>query len=548
MSEGTETLREPESTESGTGVGNGELEETMEGAEGGGPIEVPTMTTPGRETAGTSTHTSTRPDVRVPRVITLCSIAMEVMLKNKNGTEIEGGLTREEWEQVVHQASGVIPYRIVVIDTKRAYILFFHETNIFRVSEILNAITEYKGNPVQCSTLMQDRVHLENRLEKERLGMRDSQVSLEALAEERSRYQRELDTFRNDINVRLLALQQERQGNETPAAMGRGGNDRELRFKPQIGTFSGTLPVPKGEVSFQQWKYQVQVALTAHSDKSVRGVMLSSITGPASTALSYVGMGASIDEILQSFQRRYLQQKTPDQWWSDFFSVKQGPKESVISLVTQLETVFTHLEEADPSVTREILKERFYQAMNQRMRDSLHFAYEQKDSTYEALIDKAKMVEAERSDIKATVASATAVQGAQGKGERGHDLGALGQKVSSVGESLLKKLDGMSAQMQNLQRASTGPQGRAEGHGGERSSRDQGKRSESDRSAPAERSGRGERSTSREKGKDFQCFNCGGWNHVARVCPSSGKANWGELNRATLAPGKGTQSGPGSKQ
>ena len=147
---------------------------------------------------------------------------MEVMLKNKNGTEIEGGLTREEWEQVVHQASGVIPYRIVVIDTKRAYILFFHETNIFRVSEILNAITEYKGNPVQCSTLMQDRVHLENRLEKERLGMRDSQISLEALAEERSRYQRELETFRNDVNVRLLALQQERQGNKAPAATGRG--------------------------------------------------------------------------------------------------------------------------------------------------------------------------------------------------------------------------------------------------------------------------------------------------------------------------------------
>ena len=296
---------------------------------------------------------------------------MEVIIKNKNGTEIEGGLTREEWEQVVHQATGVIPYRIVVIDTKRAYILFFHETNIFKVSEILNAITEYKGIPVHCSTLMQDRVHLENRLEKERLGIKDSQISLEALAEERNCYQRELDTFCNDINARLLALQRERQGSELSIATNRGSNERELRFKPQIGTFSGTLPVPKGEVSFQQWKYQVQVALTAHSDKLVWGVMLSSITGPASTALSYVGMEASIDEILQSFQRRYLQQKTPHQWWSDFFSLKQGAKESVISLVTQLETVFTHLEEADPSVTRDILKEGFYQAMNQRMRDSL---------------------------------------------------------------------------------------------------------------------------------------------------------------------------------
>ena len=36
MSEGTETLREPEGTESGTGVGDGEVEETVGGAEGGG--------------------------------------------------------------------------------------------------------------------------------------------------------------------------------------------------------------------------------------------------------------------------------------------------------------------------------------------------------------------------------------------------------------------------------------------------------------------------------------------------------------------------------
>ena len=59
--------------------------------------------------------------------------------------------------------------------------------------------------------------------------------------------------------------------------------------------------------------------------------------------------------------------------------------------------------------------------------------YEQKDSTYEALIDKAKMVEAERSDIKATVASATTVQGAQGKGEKGNDLGGPGAKSIQCG-------------------------------------------------------------------------------------------------------------------
>ena len=38
MSEGTETLREPEGTESGTGVGDGEIEETVEGQREGGPL------------------------------------------------------------------------------------------------------------------------------------------------------------------------------------------------------------------------------------------------------------------------------------------------------------------------------------------------------------------------------------------------------------------------------------------------------------------------------------------------------------------------------
>ena len=113
------------------------------------------------------------------------------------------------------------------------------------------------------------------------------------------------------------------------------------------------------------------------------------------------------------------------------------------------------------------------------MRDSLKFAYEQRDSTYESLIDKAKMVEAERADAKATVASATV-----GKTEKGSDLGSLGQKVTSVGETLLKKLDGMSAQMQSLQRGGTNLGAPRDKGGEECQSRDTRRRAEADRSAP----------------------------------------------------------------
>ena len=91
------------------------------------------------------TMVPTRPDPRTTRAVTLCSIATECIMKDRSGGPIEGGLTREEWEQVLHQATGVIPYRVTVINAKRAYFLFFHETNIFRVGEVLNPLSKRAG-------------------------------------------------------------------------------------------------------------------------------------------------------------------------------------------------------------------------------------------------------------------------------------------------------------------------------------------------------------------------------------------------------------------
>ena len=39
--------------------------------------------------------------------------------------------------------------------------------------------------------------------------------------------------------------------------------------------------------------------------------------------------------------------------------------------------------------------------MNQRLRDSLRFVYNQPDSTYKTLMGEARLIEAERGDLKA---------------------------------------------------------------------------------------------------------------------------------------------------
>ena len=39
----------------------------------------------------------------------------------------------------------------------------------------------------------------------------------------------------------------------------------------------------------------------------------------------------------------------------------------------------------------------------------------------------------------------------------------------------------------------------------------------------------------------IQCFKCGGWGHMAHICPSQGNVNWRNLNRVDTPP---SQTGP----
>ena len=109
-----------------------------------------------------------------------------------------------------------------------------------------------------------------------------------------------------------------------------------------------------------------------------------------------------------------------------------------------------------------MLKERLFTGMNQRLRDSLRFVYNQSDSTYKTLMGEARLIEAERGDLKmVTFAKSTSVKNEEEDLEsenrdvkEGFWQVELNKSVSDVKSLMLKKLEGMTAQMKNLQAAS----------------------------------------------------------------------------------------------
>ena len=169
--------------------------------------------------------------------------------------------------------------------------------------------TNYFGTTISCSPMMEDKKSLVQRLQLDR--QKANQLAaldrINALAVEKERSQQELEAFMERVQDKLVSLQENVDAvasNTSVKSPNNTNNNRthDIRIKPIIGQFSGTIPVPKGEVGFKTWRHQILVALNTHPRQIVRTVMTSTITGTASSNYEFLGIDSTIEEILEDFQ------------------------------------------------------------------------------------------------------------------------------------------------------------------------------------------------------------------------------------------------------
>ena len=81
---------------------------------------------------------------------------------------------------------------------------------------------------------------------------------------------------------------------------------------PTFPTFSGIEPTPKDECSIQTFLFQVRSAHQDVTDQAVCNAFISSLRGPASEFIEYIGLTSLLDTIIMEMEEKYVCTGPPD--------------------------------------------------------------------------------------------------------------------------------------------------------------------------------------------------------------------------------------------
>ena len=147
---------------------------------------------------------------------------------------------------------------------------------------------------------------------------------------------------------------------------------------PPFPTFSGIEPIPKDQCSIQTFLFQVRSACQDVTDQAVCNALISSLRGPASEFVEYIGLTSPLEMIIMEMKERYVRMAPPDTLVFEFHQLSQDKKERVKELAGQIEKLYNRLVDQLPEryPDKGLLKDHLFYGMNQNLCDSLCFMFQ----------------------------------------------------------------------------------------------------------------------------------------------------------------------------
>ena len=143
-----------------------------------------------------------------------------------------------------------------------------------------------------------------------------------------------------------------------------------------MSTFSGEAA--KGEVSFDQWSYELQTLRKSYSDLALREGIHHSLRGAAADVVCNMGPNVPLDMILKKFTIIYGNVKSFDLLMRDFYRAEQGEDETIPSYATRIEGLLSHIRDKFPDQLplpeeQRLLKNCLFHGSRKSIRDSLKY-------------------------------------------------------------------------------------------------------------------------------------------------------------------------------
>ena len=117
---------------------------------------------------------------------------------------------------------------------------------------------------------------------------------------------------------------------------------------PDLPTFSGEKPTPRGEVEYDNWIFQVKNLRKTYTDDAIRNGVVASVRGIANIIVRSAGYESTLDYMIECLDSKFLKSETDDCLLQEFHQMQQGSSERVLEYGSKLECKFRFLQERFP--------------------------------------------------------------------------------------------------------------------------------------------------------------------------------------------------------
>jgi hypothetical protein len=316
----------------------------------------------------------------------------------------------------------------------------------------------------------------------------------------------------------------------------------ELKGKiPKFDTFSGELPTPKQESTFDEWMYEVGSSEGLYSERLLGDGIKKSLKGLALRQARFLGAKATVEEIMAKLAEQFGQRASDDVMLTEYQAISMTKGERIQSYTDRLQDTLGRIRFKYPKLmtdkeASESLRKRFFHGLTDKLRDSLRHTYRRTDETYSELVIDAMDIEAEKSDGHAKKEVKATSKGAQ-----------LSREASPEREEPVGELETLKTQMAKLMSAVAAAPQKARNGNGKKNGKGRGETSNQNQNNAK---GEIERKDPKDKSwqKSVQCYKCGGYGHYARECSSRLNLNGEDKKGQKSPPQEATPTPPAQTQ
>ena len=167
---------------------------------------------------------------------------------------------------------------------------------------------------------------------------------------------------------------------------------------PKLSAFSGDMA--KGEVSFEQWSYELQTLRKSYSDLALREGIQHSLGGATADAVYNIGPNVPLNMILKKFTIIYGNVQSFYLLMRDFYKADKGEDETIPSFTTHIEGLLSQIRDRFPNQLplmeeKRLLKDCLFHGSQIKIRDSLKYCFADAQVDYVQFLEECRKAEEE---------------------------------------------------------------------------------------------------------------------------------------------------------